>query len=361
MMMTFRNLPTEQSQYSPHIWNCFSLVVPVISTTFSSFSSLFRDLVREQIAYLLIDEAGQAAPHKALGAIWRSKKVIVVGDPLQIEPVELLPEELGAQIVRSHGLKTSYNPLSSSVQRFADYCNEIGTYITNSNSTTWVGSPLRVHRRCNNPMFNIANQISYDNLMIYRTKNKLSHLQNLFPKSLWIDIQDSYAVDKWVRQESEVSLEIVNKLIGDRQALPSLFIISPFKNVSRQTRYLFSKKVKIAGTMISSEIKDAWISDSIGTIHTFQGKEAEMVIIILGCDEKSQGAINWAASKANILNVALTRAKNTVIVIGNSKIWGRKNYFDVLYRNISLVSKNDFSKEYLQSRIHERIMEKVDG
>ena len=67
-----------------------------------------------------------------------------------------------------NNIEIKYNPLSSSVQSFADCCNEIGTYITNSCSKTWVGSPLRIHRRCDNPMFKIANQISYDNLMIHK-------------------------------------------------------------------------------------------------------------------------------------------------------------------------------------------------
>ena len=36
---------------------------------------------------LVIDEAGQASPQMALGAMFRCRKCIVVGDPKQIEPV----------------------------------------------------------------------------------------------------------------------------------------------------------------------------------------------------------------------------------------------------------------------------------
>ncbi len=52
-----------------------------------------------------------------------------------------------------------------------------------------------------------------------------------------------------------------------------------------------------------------WKRRLFGTVHTFQGKEADEVVFVLGCDEKAWNAAKWAGQKANILNVAVTRAK----------------------------------------------------
>lgn len=58
------------------------------------------------------------------------------------------------------------------------------------------------------------------------------------------------------------------------------------------------------------------------TIHTFQGREADTVILLLGAPKASQHrARQWAASPPNIINVAVSRAKQNLYVIGSAAAW----------------------------------------
>jgi hypothetical protein len=119
--------PGQVSKGAIHLWDAFFLVVPLISTTFASFPRLFAGLGREELAWLLIDEAGQAAPQQAVGAIWRSKRSVVVGDPLQLEPVVGVPEEIIGPMLARCSAEKQWAPPQASAQVLADRANRHGT------------------------------------------------------------------------------------------------------------------------------------------------------------------------------------------------------------------------------------------
>lgn len=57
----------------PDLWETLHLIVPVVSTTFSSLSNMYKGMKEGEIGYLFIDEAGQAVPQAAVGGIWRAR------------------------------------------------------------------------------------------------------------------------------------------------------------------------------------------------------------------------------------------------------------------------------------------------
>ena len=86
------------------VWQSLFLVVPVVSTTFASLDRVFAGVGRGALGRLFIDEAGQATPQMAVGAMWRAQHTAVVGDPLQLEPVVSLPWTAQQALRRDYGV-----------------------------------------------------------------------------------------------------------------------------------------------------------------------------------------------------------------------------------------------------------------
>ncbi|TWO20026.1 DEAD/DEAH box helicase [Campylobacter hyointestinalis] len=237
------------------IFKTLFFVVPVLSSIFASFRSCFKDFGSEDIGYLLIDESGQAALPNAVGALFRSKRAVVVGDPLQLEPVVTLPTDLNEILLKVCDCEDEFNLANTSVQVRADRVTQNGTYL--GVEKIWVGSPLRVHNRCNNPMFKISNITTYDEMMILGKKEKFSY-ESKGLKSEWIDVASQNFAGNFSYDEAEALKELLaTKLNGvDKKDIK---IISPFRDAVK-----------------ALESYDA------GTVHTMQGQEAKIVVIVLG-------------------------------------------------------------------------------
>lgn len=313
------------------LWATFFLVVPVISTTFASVGNMLSGLGQEDLGWLLIDEGGQALPQAAVGALLRTKRAVVVGDPLQIEPIVALPESLTEKICDNFSVDCAiYNPPGASVQTLADRATGyIGSFETQF-GTREVGVPLLVHRRCSEPMFSISNAVAYENLMVQAKRPQSSSILEVAGPSRWIHVAGS-AQGKWCPQEGQSTLQLL-QTIRAGGCEPDIYIVTPFVDVQNGLRALLATSPILSGWVPTPH---EWVKERVGTVHTVQGREAEAVIFVLGAPEAGQnGARIWAGKSPNLLNVAVTRAKEVVYVIGNATAWKDCGVFQILHRRL---------------------------
>lgn len=314
----------DHREYLKNMWQTVHLITPLVSTTFASFSSMYRGIEKDFIDYLFIDEAGQATPQQSAGAIWRAKKVIVVGDPIQIEPVVTIDQTILGDIKKYFNVNDRYIAMGTSVQTLADAANPYGMF---NSYGQWIGTPLWVHRRCLNPMFTIANEIAYDNKMVLSKKEQ--------GKSVWFDCKGSAINRQFVEEQGNLVVDHIIELWEKVSGPPNVYIISPFTAVKDGIKKILIKRLK--NMNVSTEILNDWVKNSVGTVHTFQGKEADIVYFVTGTDENSDGAANWSCSKPNLINVAVTRAKKEFYVIGDYKRFSKKPNYASIVENIDEV------------------------
>jgi hypothetical protein len=330
------SLPQGKQHLLSHLWSSAFLVVPVMSTTFASVGRMLKSLPKESLGWLLIDEAGQASPQEAIGAIYRARRVMSVGDPLQIEPVVTLPSSIIEGISKYLGVDpTEWTAPDASVQMLSDNGNVYGTTIPRELSEIRIGTPLLVHRRCEDPMFSISNKLAYCGLMVQATAPKKSEITEFFGShTSWFDVRGR-AEEKWCPEEGD---HVSKMLLGASEHFggdPDIFVITPFRIVAeRMRRRMEREKERLSSFGISDP--DDWIWNYIGTVHTFQGKEAKAVILLLGAPSPMQnGARNWATSNVNLLNVAVSRAKQNFYIVGNKELWSGLGNMKLIAQHIA--------------------------
>lgn len=331
------------NETDPHyqkLWSLLFLFFPVISTSLSSTENQFKQMQqRAGFGVGIIDEAGQAVSYHVVGLLQRCHQMILVGDPIQLEPVVTIPYAIDLSLAQDYlNLSSEYGSQAwgdnyvvsmSSAQSIADLA---GRYYAKIGDRQ-VGIPLFVHRRCLEPMFSIANRIAYDDKMVSATVGNLDNTLS----SGWINVTEESANGKryYNKTEAVAAIDIIKHLAEHHPDMLSngVFIITPFtqmksavvkqwQNLAKDTSNHEWMKIAFGKSYTNQDMKE-FAKTHIGTVHTFQGKQAGVVILCLSASviRGTAGGIKWVNSKPNLLNVAVTRAQKHLFVIGDLKDW----------------------------------------
>ena len=362
-------------RYVVDVYNILFLISPVITSTLASVGKMFKHLDKpSSMGILISDESGQTSPQCPMGALFRSSRALVVGDPKQIPPV-VPPEMVFAQYLagclmgyESEGSEqTSEKRDAYSTESFQTYADRINEFGKEYKDGTWIGIPFVLHSRCGSPMFEIANEISYENSMInvsqYKDPSGL-----LFDKSCWIQVKGREKCVKgshFVKRQADVVIKLIlhkYKNAGNKPENPkelknlNLYVITPFVSVRDELiRYMENRMDK----NIYRHLKfHQWLKNNIGTIHTFQGRETDEVILLLGCSDGSIESARWIYT--NIVNVAVTRAKRRLYVVGDFELWSKHIPESPVNRARQIMRKMDKKYELGLAKVNELKPDDID-
>lgn len=260
-------------------------VFPIILSTNLSANKLANPQPYFDIC--IMDEAAQCNLATSLIPIIRAKKIMLVGDVQQLKPVIILNDILNETLKQKYGIKNNFCYMSNSI------------YSTlKENAPTQKENLLNEHYRCNKMIVDFCNRKYYRNKLIIASKdNNDSPLE-------FINIENEVNDD-----EKNISLNEIKEVIKilQRKDLKgkSIGIITPY--VVQKNR--LEKEVR-------NQIKN--IDFDIGTIHTFQGDEKDVIIFSSALTNKTtHGTYNWLKSNKQLINVAVSRAISKLILLCN--------------------------------------------
>ncbi len=258
-------------------------------------------LERDLIDLLIIDEASQCDISSALPLIQRSKQVVVIGDPMQLKHITNITayeeNEIKTALNLTENNRASYKDVS-----LWDYCN---TLLNTTGATSVV---LDNHFRCNSGIIGYSNEFFYRRRLGINLNIKTTPIDvNLEQEGIiWEDVigTQKNEFQNINEEEAKRCIEIAKKLVKKYPNI-SIGIISPFKLQAQEIN-----------AMIPEDLSGQIVSD---TVHKFQGDEKDVIIYsLVVTDDSPEGKIRWIDySVPNLVNVAVTRARKALYVVGN--------------------------------------------
>ncbi|PAT01049.1 hypothetical protein CI105_08520 [Candidatus Izimaplasma bacterium ZiA1] len=257
---------------------------PIFLTTNISTRSLPFD--KPTFDLLIMDEAGQCENAFAIIAMSKANRAAFIGDPNQLLPVVTLSDTTNNNLVYQYSIPEVYNYKKTSILQTLNQIDFINDLIL-----------LKKHYRCRKSIVNFANKKYYNGSLDIQVE-KIEEEDCKF-----INV-DSVFYEKKKNTSLPEAIAIINEL----EKIPadkSVGIISPYRN---QT-LLIDKKIK--EHLPNSNV-------SIGTVHKFQGLEKDIILLSLAIGKDSyKGSYDWIKDNRQLINVATTRPKEKLIVVGD--------------------------------------------
>lgn len=275
------------------------------------------------IDLFITDESGQVSPEISTASLSLAKKYLAVGDTKQIEPIWNMSTEVDKgnilkllttnqnemSLFMNCGLSASCGNLMKAAQiksKFHKYSHLSG------------GLFLSEHRRCLPEIITYCNTLAYDGKLEAKREEKESYYKDKLPPmgyghiigkmmrkdNSMANVLEARTIANWINDQKDTLLKMYNKkTIGEVIA-----VITPFK----------AQKI-----VINNELKKLGFKENeivVGTVHALQGSEKSVVIFSTVYDFSYKGTYFFDKS-VHMLNVAVSRAKDSFLVFGDTNIF----------------------------------------
>ncbi len=246
----------------------------------------------------IIDEASQCDIASCFPILFRAKRAVIVGDDKQLPHLSFLEKAKEQSFLSQYGIPDKYQLMwrfrTNSMFDLADY------YSMNS-------VMLDEHFRSLPPIINFSNHEFYNDRIRVMRKDKTD--ENVLELVEVLDGKVDFDATRNLPEIEALVKRLHEIIIEDERQNPdnpvSVGIISPFRAQVEQL------KVSVSKVLSDYMIKKHQIE--IGTAHTFQGDERDIMLISWAIADNSFNQSLIFLQKPNLFNVAITRGRNKVI------------------------------------------------
>ena len=258
---------------------------------------------------IVIDEASQCDIASALPLLYRAKSAVIIGDPKQLRHISGLAPNRDRELLSKYGLVDDFASWSYSVTSVFD----LASRLCRSEDIT----VLRDHHRSHHDIIEFSNRHFYEGRLRIATKSE--RLRPVSKDELgvrWIQTDGKVARSQsggcYNRQEASAVVQELRRLTVDQGYQGTIGAVAPFRAQANLIRELAHQDDELSAALSSAD----FLSE---TAHRFQGDERDVILFspVVG-NGIPKGSEVFLSKTPNLFNVAITRARSTLVVVGSA-------------------------------------------
>jgi len=259
---------------------------------------------------VVFDEASQCDIASALPLLYRAKSAVIIGDPKQLSHITSLKKGQDQNLLEKNNLLENFSNWSYSFQSLFGISNSI---VGNNEIIRLVD-----HHRSHAQIIEFSNQEFYeDRLRVATNYDQLKLLNDEQTGVKWVNVKGKVfrpetggAVNQL---EAEKVYNVLKDILINQSYTGTIGVVSPFRGQAN----LIRKLVENDQELLLANSQSKFISD---TVHKFQGDERDLIIFSpVMSNNFPSSSINFFIANGNLFNVAITRARAQLIVVGDLK------------------------------------------
>lgn len=253
----------------------------------------------EKFDYVIMDEASMGGIMPSIFPLSVAKNIVIVGDAKQLPNiVGVKKEDVKTEVVNSDYDYFEHSILSSMEKVFKE---------------DLPSTLLREHYRCHPMIINFCNKEFYNEELIIMKEASNEKSLVLLETSYGNHMKFDY--DKKVFNQREID-SILSEEFKDKcpmiTKMKSTAVITPFRRQVEKTRSTINKRNSTNNT-------------DVQTVHKYQGRSCDAVIFSTVLDNKGSKRNFEFVENENLVNVAVSRAKELFVLNSSVEKFNRRN------------------------------------
>ncbi|MFS8200110.1 caspase, EACC1-associated type [Streptomyces sp. CWNU-52B] len=261
---------------------------------------------------VVIDEASQCSVPSVLPLLFRARRALIIGDPMQLGHIP----GVSPQQERQARVRAGLSAAQLEHRRLTYHLHSSYHAAEQHGDSALL---LDEHYRCHPRIADVVNGHCYGGRLRVLTdvrRQVPAHdpvgTADPAPVLGWVDVPSGESArggdgQSWRNAEEAKAVRlVVDELLAALPPTATVGVVTPFR----------AQKETLA---------QMWRDDDrvrVGTVHTFQGGQRDvMVLSPVAAHNTPPRTTHWVASQVNLWNVAITRAKSQLITVGGHAFW----------------------------------------